>query len=539
MLTNLLFAHNKCMKSFNGKIIPIQQIVLPNKTNYIIDDTDSVKLLLEITEDLNYTKLYETYSTIGRNPAITPETLFRIIVYGYMEGIYSSRKLEKACKRDINFMFLLQGQKAPEHNTINRFRGERLITCIQDLFNQLISKLAERKEIRFNNIYIDGTKIEANANRYSFVWKGSIDKFSTKLNKKILDIVPEIIERHDIYLSLDLKVLDSLNELYEKLKELINEAELILVSGKGKRKSQLQKDLEMVFEFKTKFKKYEDYKKILKTRNSFSKTDKDATFMRMKEDHMRNGQLKPAYNVQIGVEGEFIVGVDISDERSDQRTFIPFLTKINNNFSEKFKNIVADAGYESEENYEFLKVTEQIAYIKPLNYEQSKRRKYKKNIGKRENMSYNAEKDFYTCHNNKILKVIGNTKRKSKFGYISDVTIYECESCSDCIHKNECTKAKENKKLYVSKNFIEKRKESLNNISTLCGKEKRMNRSIQVEGAFAQIKWNYDFKRFLLRSNTKVLTEMLLLCFGHNIKKLYNKLRKNKSGVNIHLMNIS
>lgn len=171
----------KKSKILNGKIIPIHQIELPIVTDFIISEDDSVILLFKVTEGLNYSKLYKTYSTIDRNPAIAPETLFRIIVYGNMEKIYSSKDLEKACRRDINFKCLLQGQTPPEHNTIARFRSERLTECIEDLFNQLITKIYESNEIGLENIFIDGTKIEANANRYNFIWKNATDKFEMKL----------------------------------------------------------------------------------------------------------------------------------------------------------------------------------------------------------------------------------------------------------------------------------------------------------------------------------------------------------------------
>lgn len=173
------------MKNFNKKVIPIHQIGFPIDSENMIPKDDSVRLLYEVTEGLDYSDLYKAYSTAGRNPAISPESLFRILVYGYMEGIYSSRKLEKACKRDINFKWLLQGQKVPEHNIFARFRSDRLLNRIEDLFNQFIIKLGELNEIKFENIFIDGTKIEANANRYSFVWKKSTDRFEAKLQEKI------------------------------------------------------------------------------------------------------------------------------------------------------------------------------------------------------------------------------------------------------------------------------------------------------------------------------------------------------------------
>ena len=377
----------------------MQQIGFPIQVPFIPKEDDPVRLLFEVTEGLDYTNLYKTYSTLGRNPAVDPVTLFRLLIYGEMNKIYSSRELEKACKRDINFIWLLQGQKEPSHNTIARFRSKKLEGCVEDLFSQFIIELEKRNEIEFEILFVDGTKIEANANRYSFVWKKATDKFEEKLQNKTHKILLNISSELDLNLSIpDEKIsVEYALAIKDKLIEIKEKEGLDFVYGKGKRKSKLQKYTEVINDFIEKQSKYDEYNKIFNGRNSFSKTDHDATFMHMKEDHMKNGQLKPAYNVQIGVEGEYIVGIDISSERSDQLTFIPFLDKLEKNLNKKYKSITADAGYESEENYTYLENNNQKAFIKPQIYEKSKTKKFKNDISKRENMQYNEEDDYYIC----------------------------------------------------------------------------------------------------------------------------------------------
>ena len=519
----------------------MQQIGFPIQTPFIPREDDPVRLLFEVTEGLDYTELYNTYSTLGRNPAIDPAILFRILIYGYMNKLYSSRDIERACNRDINFMWLLQGQKAPDHNTIARFRSERLEKCIDNLFNQLIIKLGEMQEVKFQNIFIDGTKIEANANKYTFVWKKATDKFENKLQEKIKVILETLPIDLDIEVSkVKGKVtVDYISKIIDKLNYLKEKHSIEFVYGKGKRKSKLQKYLEELQNFIEKQSKYDEYNGIFNGRNSFSKTDKDATFMHMKEDHMQNGQLKPGYNIQIGVEGEYIVGVDVSSERSDQLTLIPFLDKLEKDLPKKFENVIADAGYESEENYMYLSKHNQKSYIKPQNYEKSKSKKFKEDISKRENMAYNIEKDYYICAYGKKLVPVSSKFKTSKSGYNSIVTIYESESCDKCPYKNKCTKAKGNKRLHVSKDFIKKRKESLNNITTPEGKLLRVNRSIQVEGAFGVLKQDYGFRRFLLRGKKNIKTEFMLLSFGYNIQKLFNKGIQNRKGILLHEMKIA
>lgn len=519
----------------------MHQIGFPIQATFIPKKNDSVRLLFEITEGLNYKKLYETYSTLGRNPAVDPVILFRIIVYGYMNKLYSSREIETACNRDINFIWLLQGQKAPDHNTIARFRVNHLDKCIDNLFSQLVIKLGEINEIAYKNIFIDGTKIEANANKYTFVWKKATDKFENKLQEKIKKVLVNLsLEFHiKIEKSEDKITVNTIMKILYELEDIKIANNIEFVHGKGKRKSKLQKYIEGLNEFIEKQSKYDNYNTIFNGRNSFSKTDTDATFMHMKEDHMQNGQLKPGYNIQIGVEGEYIVGVDISSERSDQLTLIPFLDKLEEDLPIKFENVIADAGYESEENYNYLSKNNQNSYIKPQTYEKSKSKKFKKDISKRENMTYIREDDYYICSLGKRLIPVSTTYRNSKSGYVSTVTIYECENCSGCTYKNKCTKAKGNKKLHVSKNFIKYREKSLNNITTPEGKLLRMNRSIQVEGAFGVLKQDYGFRKFLLRGKKNIKVEFLLLCFGYNIKKLFNKTLKNRNGILLHEMKIA
>ena len=152
------------------------QLVLPLNLEGLVPDDDSVRLLSHELEDLDYTLLYQAYSAKGRNPAVDPKTMFKILTYAYSQNIYSSRKIESACKRDINFMWLLAGQKAPDHSTIARFRTGFLLEACEDLFYQMVRRLAAMGELSQETVFIDGTKLEACANKYTFVWKKSVGK---------------------------------------------------------------------------------------------------------------------------------------------------------------------------------------------------------------------------------------------------------------------------------------------------------------------------------------------------------------------------
>ena len=428
---------------------------------------------------------------------------------------------------------MLEGQPAPSHSTISKFQN-RIGHVMEELFSQLVLALIELNELDYTNIFIDGTKIEANANKYTFVWRKVCEKNFPKLEEKIICLINEVKRIYPHYHAPSNRfTLDDLEELLTFLNQEILAEKIEFVHGSGKHKHPLQKTIESLSTYIQKWSMYKDYLSNFGNRNSFSKTDIDATFMHMKEDHMRNSQLKPGYNLQIGVSGEYIVGVDIFNERSDHYTLTPFLERLKNNYPKTWLNIIADAGYESEENYKYLKVNEYGIYIKPANHEQTKKRSFKKKIGRRENMSYNPESDTFTCAGDKKLYFTHLSTRKSKSGFESEIRNYECEDCSACSLRSKCTKAKleNNKRISFSSDFNVLRNLSSRNIKSEEGIVLRMNRSIQVEGAFGVIKQDFGFKRFLTRGKDKVRIEFLLLAFAYNIKKYHNKHQNNRNGV--------
>ena len=503
----------------------------------MIPADDSVRLLNAVLERMDYSKLHEAYSRYGRIER-SPENLFKIVVYGNMNGIFSSRKLEQACRRDVNFMYLLGRAPAPDHATIARFRSKRLTDVVEDLFFQLVNLLAETGELSLCSVFIDGTKLEASANRYSFVWKKSTQKNEVKMQEKMKTELPKLAAEFDLRFHIGEKVrVKDLKKLRKKLYALKGDMEFI--QGKGKRKSCIQKAIEAIEEYIARQKKFNDYNHSFGERNSFSKTDRDATFMRMKEDHMKNGQLKPAYNITLGVDAEYIVGAMISQDRSDTGTFIPMMKTLQ---YLGYTKPVTDAGFESEENYTWCEENGQLAFIKPSNHDQSKTKKYRSDIGKRENMSYDGETDSYICHAGHKIQAAYEKNTKSQTGYPIVTTVYTCAHCNGCPHKTKCIKGtsktpleERSKNLHVSKNFQRQRREMEARINTDEGILLRINRSIQVEGAFGVIKHDMGFRRFLLRGQVKVQTELLLVAIAFNINKLHNKIQSNRCGAYLHI----
>lgn len=499
------------------------QVVMPLELGLRIEKDAPVRLLSQICEELEYGQLEKAYTRSGRKLAASPRHLFKIVVFAYMNGIYSSRKIEEACRRDIHFMWLLEGRKAPDHNTIARLRRERLNGAMEDLFYQLVRKLKDKEEIAFGDVFVDGTKIEANANRYSFVWRKAVEKQSAKLEPRLAQHLERVQAAYGILGATP-------EEALEQMEEIGRRRGIDFVSGKGRRKTALQKEYETLREYAQRRSKYTAYGATFQGRNSFSRTDTDATFMHMKEDHMRNGQLKPGYNLQIAVEAEYIVGMDLSAERSDVNTLIPLLERMHGRLGQRHGTVTADAGYESEENYAYLEENGQLCFIKPANYEKQKARKHQADKYLRENMPYDAAGDAYTCPAGRRLPREGTKQRISGSGYVAELAVYACESCEGCAQKLLCTRAKSHRRMEVSQRFIAYRARTLRDIQTQRGILLRMNRSIQVEGAFRVLKEDYGFRRFLLRGRRNVFTEALLMAFSYNANKLHAKTMRNRLG---------
>ena len=292
-----MLLHNKLQKDYTLNQSGYQ-LKLPLELETIIPKNDSVRLLSQFVEEMDLTDLYSTYDRIN---SLSPRTLLKIVLYSYMNGDYSSRSMELNCKRDINFMFLLEGHSAPDHATLARFRSIHFAPCSKRILAEVSNILFDLGEISGETIFIDGTKIEANANKYTFVWKKAVTKNQAKLLIKLADFVAECEQLYDIKIVYGNVIkIKHLKRLRKKLYALKNTGNITFVHGTGKRKTPLQKSIETLEEALSKLKEYTQKIYICGERNSYSKTDNDATFMRMKEDAMGNGQLKPAFNLQQG-----------------------------------------------------------------------------------------------------------------------------------------------------------------------------------------------------------------------------------------------
>ena len=488
------------------------QLVLALNSEKILPETAPVRLASAQLEELDYRKLYEAYSIKGRKSAADAKVMFEVICYGYQCGIYSNRDLEEACQYRVDFMWLLGDEKVPDHSSFARFR-RRHAEAIEDLFYQYVKVLEGQGETDHEVCFLDGTKLESRAGRYTFVWRGRVEKNLAKVKSAVNEAV-------------------GLRDMQKLREYLSGKAKgIAFVHGSGKRKSAEQKEYEQLQSYLERWEKYEEQLKIMgKERNSYAKTDPDATFMRMKDDHMGNGQLKPGYNVQIAVNSEYITGIEAYSNRTDYGTLEPFLDQLSKKHGKKYKKVTADAGYESLDNYLYLEENDQVSFIKPQNYEQAKTKKYKRQIGRAENMRYDGEADCYICAEGRKLRLIRESRNKYSKRE-STISHYRCEDCTGCSRRSECSSSKDAEKpkmLQVKKQLKEKRAASLANITTEEGIMLMMCRSIQVEGAFGLMKHDFGFRRFFSTGKRNIRTELFFLAMGFNLKKRWMKQGKNR-----------
>ncbi len=545
-----------------------------------LDKDDPVYTLIKILEELDYSELLSMYKDKGRK-AFNPIMMFGIITYANMLGIRSVDEMVSRCERDLGFITIARGLR-PKRDAFYNFLNNKLNALIIDnLHYQLLSIFKSKGYITLEELFIDGTKIEANANRYTFVWRGTINyhlinllsnisslmddynKFITDnnykrkyslVNEKMFvikgsDKVKYIINENRKRKKKGIKKLsnnevleignvgpETFTRILDNLLTIIKDENIQFSSTKGVKKSEIQKLYETFYRYGNRLSKYkENYETMGKNRNSYSKTDLDATFMRMKDDHMMNGQLKPAYNLQYSIENYFIIDVYVSNDRTDYNTLIPVLKKHDLMTNISLLSITADSGYCSEKNLSYCKTNNIKPFIKLQSHETQKTRKYKNNIGKHYNMKrYLVNGQFqYVCHNNQSLKYV-ETNHKYKNGFTQTFKTYKCESCDNCPLKSQCfynynekTHKSRDKQVIVNHNWEDLKNESDANIQSEEGILKRQIRSIQTEGTFGDMKQNDDFRRVNHRSIDKVYKEFALYAIGRNINK-YHRFENGK-----------
>lgn len=495
-----------------------QCVLFPTNLLERIPQNHPVLIVNQVVDQLNIDCLLSKYKG-GGTSAYHPRMLLKVLFYAYLCNIYSCRKIAKALHENIYFMWL-SGNSTPDFRTINRFRGEGLREDIKELFSGIVLLLQESGYISLDIQYIDGTKIESAAGRYTFVWRGSVEKNKTKLEDKIRHVL-SLVEKHieEDKKSEELteipKPIDS-ELLRSKVKELNSQLDK-MDKIERRQVKRLQDD------YLPRLEKYENQLDKLGERNSYSKTDEDATFMRMKEDHMKNGQLKPAYNIQIATEEQFITNVGIYQRAGDTATLPSFLEDFKASYNKQSHTVVADAGYGSEQNYEFMQENHIEGYVKYSYFHKEQKRAWKKNAFAVHNLYYNHQNDYFVCPMGGHMSNIGQKKNKSDLGYVSTLTLYKALNCTGCPVRGLCHKSKSNRVIEVNYKLNEYKNKARERLLSEQGIYHRGKRCIELEAVFAQIKHNHQWSRFRLRGLEKVKVEFTLVAIAHNLRKWARK----------------
>ncbi|WP_338552557.1 IS1182 family transposase [Paenibacillus sp. KS-LC4] len=511
----------------------MDQLCLPMDLEEDIPANHLVRVVNAAVNQLDDAIFDAAYPGGGRD-SYHPKMLTKVIIYAYSQRIYSSRQIAKAVRENIMFMWIA-GRQRPDFRTLNRFRSERMKEVLETVFTGILHYLAEEKYVKLEHYFVDGTKIEANANRYTFVWGKAVVKHKAKLQEKVRTLFAtiEAAEKQEELEQAgeDLTELGEASALTsEKLEAAVQQLEAKLqVQPKDKPLKKavraLRKDL------LPRLQKYERQQELLGDRNSFSKTDPDATFMRMKEDHMQNGQLKPGYNVQIGTENQFIIGYSLHQRPTDTRCLKPHLEKVKAALGKLPKTVIADAGYGGEENYAYLEGEQLEALVKYSTYHKEKSKRWQQDISKLDNWQYVEAEDTWTCAVGRKLLFRYESKGTTESGYEVRKRHYRSASCEDCPLKEACTKAQGNREISVSLKYLRYKQQVREKLRSDEGYALAVRRMIEPESVFGQLKNNRGFRRFLLRGLPKVSLEVGWLSLAHNLLKKATIDQKSKIAV--------
>ena len=519
--------------NFTNNNFITKQLKLPLEIEKIIDISDPVYTFCDVIDHIDLKSYFAGEGCKTGRPRCDSEKLLKVILFAFMQnGISSLRELERLCKTDIRFMYLLDGLKAPSHATFGNFIRNELSSSIEQIFNDINSYIFEVDNVDLEHTYIDGTKIEANANRYTWVWKRSciknrdkvFDKISTlidEMNSEVLNLLGVRLEKRDEY------AVDYVQDILANYKKATGLDTNTFMSGKGHRKSVHQRQYQKMLGYMERLKGYAKHIEICgDSRNSYSKTDYDATFMRVKRDYMGNDQLLPAYNIQAAICDEYIAVIDVKKYASDMECFVPLIEKFNDTYGHYPKYPVADAGYGSYNNYIYCEEHSMEKFMKFTMFEkETKDKKYRDNPYRAINFSRDEEGNLICPNGKKFIFKYEKKVRKNKYGRTEE--IYECEDCEGCPHRSECCKrTTKNRTISLNRELTSMHEEVISNLESIHGALLCMNRSIQAEGTFGIIKWNRSYKRLFRRGLNNVILELTLISCGYNLYKYNNKLNR-------------
>ena len=447
-----------------------QTTLFPPSLDERIPENAPVRVVNHVVDRLDLTEVMSTYKGGGCS-CYSPRMLLKVLFFAYMNNIYSCRKIEALMEWDVRYMWL-SGDQHPDFRTVNRFRSEHLKETIDGHFSQVVLLLVEEGYVSLREQYVDGTKM------YRFVWRKSVEKSKAKLERKIKAVLAEIekgIAGDNAADDDNATPIDS-----RRLKERIDELNKAKREEWSKEEKRMMKELEE--KILTKLQEYEEHLEIMGDRNSYSKTDNDATFQHMKEDAMGNGQLKPGYNLQIGTENQFVTNYALYHNPTDTLTLPSFLDHGKELTGTHPEACTADAGYGSEANYDFLEANSITPYVKYNYFHKEQKKAFREDPFRQENLHYNEEGDYLVCPSGQHMRRVGERL--------------------DTAHAREMLTSED-------------------------GLLRRSRRPIEPEAVFGQMKYDKQYKRFRHTGKAKVHMDLGVFFIAFNLQKMIRRMLRN------------
>jgi transposase len=492
-----------------------QLMLLPPALDELIPAAHLSRIVNQVIDSMSDGIFKESYVG-GGTTSYHPKMLAKVIVYGYLIRVYSGRQMAKLLKENVVFMWLA-GQNQPDFRTINRFRSQRFKDQVRAVFKEVLVLCEKLGLIQFENYFVDGTKLEANANRHKMVWKKQVKNNKQRLDGKInalLDEIDQVIEKEEAEADKFEKAEKERDEAFnsERTKAAIRELEERLKKLGNPKRHPVKKLQKQMNQMLSKRAEYEQKEKVLGERNSYSKTDTDAIGMRMKN----SDEVRPGYNAMIGTENQIILNYDLHQKAGDSNCFIPHMSNFKELHGRWMKQIVGDAAFGGHENWEFIEKEKIGNYLKYNMFYKETRKRYSPDPVKV--FPYNVEQDYYTCPAGETLRWGGQMGSEvTANGFLQRFKIYRTQACFSC--KNKCTDTA-HRTVRRNEELERLKAQAKNNLQSEQGVKLRSLRGVEVESAFGDIKQNMKFRRFNLRGLKKASVDFGIACIAHNIRKI-------------------
>ena len=499
-----------------------QQFLMPKNIDDFISEGHIARFISQIIDEMDTDFILDTYVG-GGTSSYEPRMMLKCWILGFVYKTYSCRLLAKSIRENLAFIWM-SGNQTPDFRTLNNFRL-RLTDDIKQIFKQICLHGLELGIIKGEDVFVDHTKNQANANKHKVIWKKQVNNQLEKIDVELDELFRYIDqinkEEEKTYGSKDLPEKErskfdenKVNQIVDKINRKIKEGKISKEEG-GEQRVKVRRTKTLIERKET----YENKKKILGKRNSYSKTDHDAVAMMVKDKKT----IRPAYNEGILIENGIVLNYVIDDNASDSVSFINLMKGAVDNLEKTPERVNGDGAYGNEENSMFLEDKGIENFLKYNTYHKEKSKSWLDEKIRRNDFVYDKENDEFTCKNGNKLCFIEEDIDETATGYVKQIIRYKTKenSCDSCPLRGKCTTSK-NRVLEINWNGERLRRIAKENLDSDKGKELRKRRGNEVESVFGDQKLNNRKRHYQLRGIKKVNLEAGLYYISHNMKKMHS-----------------